>query len=231
MGKNDNATPFKAADYDANVFKTVPFYEQFFSETICMVKTVCPEPAVWLDTGCGTGGLIHRALPHFPRTRFYLTDPSAQMLEQARERFAGSGDAINILPPMPSQRLHGAHLPPPSVITAIQCHHYLDNTERKEASEACFRILSAGGLYVTFENFRPASDEGVKVSLGMWKEFQLSQGRDKQIVEQHAGRFDKEYFPITVEEHLGLLRECGYAIAELFWLSRMQAGFYAVKSR
>jgi len=32
-----------------------------------------------------------------------------------------------------------------------------------------------------------------------------------------------------VDEHLGLLRRAGFRNVDLFWLSHMQAGFYAVK--
>jgi len=42
-------------------------------------------------------------------------------------------------------------------------------------------------------------------------------------------RFDVEYFPINIEEHLKLLRKTGFRIVELFWYSYMQAGFYGIK--
>jgi tRNA (cmo5U34)-methyltransferase len=38
-----------------------------------------------------------------------------------------------------------------------------------------------------------------------------------------------EYFPITIEEHLSLLREIGFEVIELLWFSYMQAGFYCQK--
>jgi tRNA (cmo5U34)-methyltransferase len=49
------------------------------------------------------------------------------------------------------------------------------------------------------------------------------------MAEKHAARFNSEYFPVTVQEHLTLLRETGFKTAELFWKSHMQAGFYAIK--
>jgi tRNA (cmo5U34)-methyltransferase len=48
-------------------------------------------------------------------------------------------------------------------------------------------------------------------------------------VEQHLARFDTEYLPITVSEHLQLLRNCGFRTGQLLWYSHMQAGFYAIK--
>jgi len=62
-----------------------------------------------------------------------------------------------------------------------------------------------------------------------WKNFQLSHGRNEKEIQKHLERFDTEYFPITVEEHLELLRATGFKTVELFWYSYMQAGFYCIK--
>ena len=61
------------------------------------------------------------------------------------------------------------------------------------------------------------------------RHYQLSKGKDAEAVKDHMKRFDSEYFPITVEEHLKLLKACGFQTVELFWYSYMQAGFYCIK--
>jgi len=48
-------------------------------------------------------------------------------------------------------------------------------------------------------------------------------------VENHLKRFNVEYFPINIEEHLSLLRKSGFSVVEMFWYSYMQAGFYCIK--
>jgi hypothetical protein len=55
----------------------------------------------------------------------------------------------------------------------------------------------------------------------------LDQARDE--AEAHVERFDSEFFPLTVTEHLELLREAGFRTAELFWYSYMQAGVFAIR--
>ena len=84
-------------------------------------------------------------------------------------------------------------------------------------------------MYITFENVRPFTPQGIAIGKEHWKSFQHSQGRDLQTIEQHTKRFDVEYFPITVEEHLSLLRRIGFSVVELLWYSYMQAGFYCIK--
>jgi tRNA (cmo5U34)-methyltransferase len=63
----------------------------------------------------------------------------------------------------------------------------------------------------------------------LWGRFQLDKGKDVAAVENHKKRFNNEYFPITIIEHLESLKEIGFKTVELFWFTYMQAGFYAIK--
>jgi tRNA (cmo5U34)-methyltransferase len=230
MPSNDNATPHGAGEYDEKVHKVVPFYETFHAETTALIRAAKPSPGLWLDTGCGTGFLVEKALGEFPETKFLLADPSEAMLEEAKARLgAFIPDRVEILAPAPTGGLVGALNGPVDVITAIQSHHYLDREGRRAATWACFEMLAPGGLYVTFENVRPLTQRGVEVALSRMRAFQVSRGLSAEFAEGHAGRFDTAYFPLTVEEHLALLRETGFSTVELLWYSVMQAGFYAVK--
>ncbi len=115
------------------------------------------------------------------------------------------------------------------VITAIQSHHYLSKAKREKATRTCYSLLKNRGLYITFENIRPFSKKGIENAKKYWSDFQLSKGKDAETVRNHMKRFDSEYFPITVDEHLKLLKACGFQTVELFWYSYMQAGFYCIK--
>lgn len=86
---SDNASAHMAANYDRDVRTVIPFYDLLHDETIDLVRAVKPDARFWLDTGCGTGTLIEKALRLFPKTTFLLADPSQKMLHQARTRLAG----------------------------------------------------------------------------------------------------------------------------------------------
>ena len=226
----DNATPHAADEYDAKVRRVIPFYEMMHEETVRLVKAAKPDARLWLDTGCGTGFLVEKALSEFPETRFLLADPAKAMCEKARERLAAFiPDRVEILAAAPTERLPEILDRPVDVITVIQSHHYLDADGRRKATQASFEILSPGGLYVTFENVRPRTPRGIEIALHRMKTFQMSQGLSEDYADAHARRFDKSYFPITIEDHLALLRDTGFSTAEIFWYSVMQSGFYALK--
>jgi Methylase involved in ubiquinone/menaquinone biosynthesis len=226
MKKFDNSTPHLSSNYDEQVRNTIPYYDCFHIETIHLIKSTSTYPRIWLDTGCGTGSLIERALDRFKETTFIMADPSPEMLDVAKDKFRNN-DRVKFLDPVGTQNIDIEFKA--NVITAIQAHHYLTKQAREKATQVCFDLLEDKGIYISFENIRPFSFEGVQLGKAYWTHFQLSKGRDIDSVNKHMERFDSEYFPLTVEEHLKLLRASGFKIVELFWYSYMQAGFYGIK--
>jgi len=227
---SDNLSPYNAAQYEEGIRKTVPFYDDIYSETISLIRYLKPGTKVWLDTGCGTGSLIIRAYPVFPNTTFLLSDPSSGMLEKARDALKNIPENnIEIVGNVGTEKLPVITRNRPQVITAILAHHYLSKEKRYIATKKCYETLEGGGLYVTFENIYPLTEEGKDIALGRWKVFQKLQGKTEEEARKHISRYGKAFFPVSVEEHLYTLNTAGFRMAELFWFSNMQAGFYAIK--
>lgn len=222
--------PHLPEDYDSKISKVLPYYSTFHQETINLVKSLPSMPLVWMDTGCGTGTFIIKAIEHFPETEFLMLDPSERMLTQARDKLSlCTHGKVRILEASPTQEFSQELTEQPDVITAIQCHHYLDMENRTRAVSKCYELLKDGGIFITFENISPLTEEGIAVGKRYWGDFQTSQGRTEDEIRIHLERFGTEYFPLTVEQHLKLLREAGFRTVELFWYSYMQAGFYCIK--
>lgn len=224
-----NSTPHLPEDYDAQIAKVIPYYSSIHQEVINLVKAL-PTPTIWMDTGCGTGSLVKKAIVEFPETRFLLLDPSEGMLQQARKKLSPYVTGrLEFMQPSPTQDFVWVHGERPDVITAIQCHHYLSIEDRAKATKVCYDLLKEGGVYITSENIRPLTEEGITIGKQYWGNFQLAMGKTQEEVDKHLARFDMEYFPITVEDHLELLRETGFKTVEMLWYSYMQAGFYCIK--
>ena len=229
MFKNGKPTQGFPQHYDKHINETIPYYSQFHGEIINLVKAMGWEPELWLDTGCGTGTLAERALSAFPAVKLILADPSADMLKVA-------GEKVNdMYPARVSYITEGTgeiELPPggqPDVITAVLCHHYLREDGRVRATKRCYELLRKSGLFVTFENIRPLTERGTVIGKTNWMNFQIACGKSPENAAEQLKRFGVEYFPITVEEHLELLRSTGFQVVELLWYSYMQAGFYCIK--
>lgn len=220
----DNKTSQAAALYDATVQKTIPRYAVFHEETLALAKVVNSCPSRWLDTGCGTGRLIAKAGEYFNNLHFVAADPSEAMLEIAKEKLTNSDvEYVHI----GSENL--SYFNQFDVVTAIMSHHYLNREMRKVATGKCFEALKSGGLYVTFETIKPFSERGTSIGLERWRLHQLTSGKAVEEVEKHITRYGIELLPISIEEHLDLLRSAGFSTVEILWASGLQTGFYAIK--
>ena len=92
--------------YDSHITATIPYYDTFNVEVISLVRATCREPVLWLDTGCGTGNLVSQAAKVFPRTLFILADPSAEMLQEAKQRMQDDAVAnYQVLEPCGTQEV------------------------------------------------------------------------------------------------------------------------------
>lgn len=221
---SDNKTSQTASEYDANVSKTIPYYTSFHEETIKLIKGCGVTAGSWLDTGCGTGNFILKAKKHFNSMKFVAADPSESMLEIAEGKLSEM-DVSCLLAGTEELCNEGLF----EVITAILAHHYLDKMMREKATRNCYTMLKPGGVYVTFETIRPYTEQGTQIGLQRWRDVQVENGKSTDNADKHISRYGTELLPITIDSHLALLRETGFAITEILWVSGMQAGFYAIK--
>ncbi|WNY26418.1 class I SAM-dependent methyltransferase [Methanolapillus ohkumae] len=236
-----------ALGYDTNVRVTVPNYDLFHCQTIQLAAAYAKEkrkaddnilfPARWLDTGCGTGNLILKARTIYPDCKFTLADPSVEMLQIAKQKLLPAESEPNFEMDFRFVNLKTNQLDPIrtfsgqlfDIVTAVLSHHYLSQEERIVAAENCFRLLTSGGIYITFEHTAPVTTLGKEIGQRMVANFQADSGKNEKDIENYKNRYGKEYFPITVAQHMDMLKDAGFKTVELFWYSYLEAGFYAVK--
>jgi tRNA (cmo5U34)-methyltransferase len=222
---SDNKSAHQSSKYDPEVVKTIPYYTAFHEEAINLIRAINPNPVNWLDTGCGTGTFAVKVCNQFQLSELVLADPSTVMLEIAKSKLVNkcasfiNSDTLSLNP-------ENNHF---QVITAIQCHHYLQQADREKTTKRCFDLLQKGGIFVTFENTRPLTDDSTALIKKYWSQFQMEQGRTFEEAIKHLDRFDTEYFPITIGQHIDLYSRVGFKIVDIFWKSYMQAGFFCIK--
>ena len=227
---SDNLSPYSAQEYDEGLRKTVPYYQNIYSETIDLVKHVQPGVRNWLDTGCGTGNLVKLAFQANRSVRFMIADPSQQMIMQSRLNLGGiPQNQLLVVGALGTGELDLTGFPCPQVITATLSHHYYNKEQRIQATQNCYDMLDADGVYITFENILPRTGQGTEIGLQRWVSYQKAQGKSEEEAKEHIQRYGSAFFPITVDEHLEILKNAGFRAVELFWLSHLQAGFYAIK--
>lgn len=222
----NNTSPYAAADYDSNIERTIPYYSFFYQQTLDLVAAIGQDRFQWLDCGCGTGTMAEMALERFPDAEFTLCDPSAEMVGLAKQKLSGE-KRILAYRVLGTENLHDENRF--DVATAIQSHHYFREDERVKATQNVYRALKEGGMYIFFENTAPATQKGKEIVMKRWAQYQREHGKTEAEIETYLSRYGKNYFPIPLAAHLHNLKQCGFKTVEPFWLSVMQAGFYAIR--
>ena len=223
---SDNKTAHSANEYDLGIQKTIPFYNVIHSEIINIINVYNKKPDKWLDTGCGTGTFIENAQKTFSDTKFFLCDPSIEMLNIALTKCKHNVESIGSIDTISIDKRWNNQF---DIVTAIQCLHYLDKKGRVDSLTRCFDILKNNGMFITFENTRPLTKDGESLYKDYWKKFQIKAGKDEEKAELHIQRYDVEYFPISIIDHIDLLKKTGFRVVELFWYSYMQSGYVCIK--
>lgn len=222
--KNDNTTPMAAGVYDKEINNTIPYYEQFYEQTMDVIEQCDYTELHWLDLGCGTGSLEQAAFQMFHQPKFVLVDPSEKMLEQAKKKLENHSVQY-ICGTSASVDFDSCF----EVVTAIQAHHYMHREERQEATQKVYKALKKGGIYISFENV-VSEDEAVEsMELLRWGRYQQRHGKTEAEAKAHNLRCGVNYFPLTVSEHIELLKQTGFEHVHVFWCSYMQMGIYGIK--
>lgn len=221
----DNKSYLNSPDYDSDIRKVIPYYDEIHEQIINLVKTFDFKDMTWLDTGCGSGSFAVKAIENFNISRMMLCDPSEKMLSVSKSKLEKNNSCNFKL--CSSQELDFNE--EFDVVSAVQSHHYLDINQRKIAIEQCYKALKDNGVFITFENFAPFTERGKEIVLKRIENYGISHGRSLEDVTAHSARYNKEFFPIKITDHLNLLKSCGFKVSEVFWVSYMQAGFYGIK--
>lgn len=219
-----NSTPFTVTEYDKQIKRTLPFYEEMIQQVVDIVRAFGLQSIKWLDVGCGTGKMAKTALDHFNIQKMVCIDVEKEMLESA-DSFCND-EKVEFLQcdvrGLPYQEMF-------DIVTAVQVNHYFKKDERIAVIKNCYDALDENGIYISFENFAPDSEEIRKLYLERWKQFQIANGKTEKEADSHIKRFGKNYFPMSIAESVGLLKECGFHMVEILWVSYMQAGILARK--
>ena len=220
----DNKSAHNSSVYDDRITSVLPYYREYHAQIIDLVdKLDIPNPN-WLDTGCGTGTLAARVFEMRDDVRFTLADPSVGMLEKAKEKLSGRDVAF-----INQSSLEISFTDEYDIVTAVQSHHYLQKDERKRAVKNCYEALKESGLFVTFENICMSDPKSDEIAMRRWVAFLEEHGNTPEEVQVQKDRRGVETLPITIEEHINLLRDCGFRSVDMLWTSYLQAGFWAIK--
>lgn len=215
--------PYVASEYDEYILSTLPYVKEFYGQAISLIRHYGNPEGSLLDLGCGTGMFEKLLRNEFPALSITGIDPSPEMLKEAEKKKipeAQFRDGVSM--DLNEKDTY-------DVVTAIMVNHFLKTEERRIVTEKILCALRNCGLYISYENVIPNDEFLKEKELDRWQEFQIAAGKPEEKATEHRQRCGVYYYPITVEEHVGLLKETGFRHVYVFWKSYMQMGILGMK--
>jgi ubiquinone/menaquinone biosynthesis C-methylase UbiE len=226
MDTNKIREQFNAAaqKYDGRRRCFIPCYDDYYKSSVSLLKYYKNDFRNIVDLGAGTGLLTMEIYKLYNNAHFTLIDVSKDMLDIARERFAGldNFDFVenNYVENIPVRNCD-------LMCSALSIHH-LEHGDKKKLYKDIFAKLDKGGCFINLDQFIAASEEINTMYNEWWYNYIRQSGvkEDEESAWIERKKLDKEN---TVKETIELLKESGFTHVECVYSFMKFAVIIAMK--
>jgi tRNA (cmo5U34)-methyltransferase len=204
-----------AGEYDSNRRRFIPCFDAYYAGATDFIATNIRKPSRILDLGAGTGLLTSFWYKKFPDAKFVLVDVADEMLNVARRRFAGLENftymTMDYSRGLPAEKFD-------CIVSALSIHH-LEHPQKQALFAEIRDQLTAGGLFVNYDQFSAGSAELDRWYDSYWEADLAKSGLTHADLEKWRERkkLDRE---CSVEDELLMLRKCGFVTVKTIFSER-----------
>ena len=204
-----------AQDYDTQREYIIPEMRQFYSTAVWAAESGEPAPAI-LDIGAGTGLMSAYILQKFPQAHLTLVDIAENMLDMARQRFAGRNHTQYVISDYSSGDLGG---PYDIACSALSIHH-LDTEDKRRLFRRIFSVLKPNGIFVNADQADGETPYFRERYLEYWNEFlrsgPMTEAQHQEILKRRD-TLDKNE---KLSDQLAWLRDAGFSDVDVVYRNR-----------
>jgi len=164
-----------AQTYDRARRQLIPCFDDFYDTALALIPHQPQANFRVLDLGAGTGLLSFLVARKFPMARITLLDISPEMLNKARERFAGKEERLEFIAGDYADRIEGQF---DVVISALSIHH-LSDADKIKLFKNIYKALPDGGRFINADQILGPTPDIEQVYHETW----LRQARDLEVSE------------------------------------------------
>ena len=204
-----------AQDYDTRREYIIPEMRQFYSTAVWAAESEEPAPAI-LDIGAGTGLMSAYILQKFPQAHLTLVDIAENMLDMARQRFAGRDHTQYVTGDYSTGDLGG---PYDIACSALSIHH-LDTEDKRRLFRRIFSVLKPNGMFVNADQADGETPYFRERYLEYWNGFLRSgpmTGAQQEEILKRRDTLDKNE---KLSDQLAWLRDAGFSDVDVVYRNR-----------
>ena len=212
-----------AKEYDEKRKHIIPCFDDFYKNTVSLLRHYNDNFLNVLDLGAGTGLLTKEIFEIYPNAHFTLIDISADMLNKAKERFKGINNVEfieeNYLTNIPGGKYD-------LICSALSIHH-LNEQEKEKLYKDIYKLLEGKGCFLNLDLFNSESEIIEDLFKKWWLNYidkNLKTNEKENLFE--SWKLDKEN---TIQDTFKLLTKIGFNNVECTYKFMKFGGIIAVK--
>ena len=209
--------------YDSQREYLIPCFHDFYSACLPLIKSLTHAKNV-LDIGAGTGLFAEFVYRLNPALHFTLTDISAQMLQVARERFAGQANFEFIELDFSKGNIPGKY---DIIISGLAIHH-LEDADKARLYKNSYQALNDGGLFINADQVAGKNVMFDSLYKYHWRETVSSSGLDRDALVQAFERTKLDKLS-PLETQLKMLEKAGFSEVDCIYKNMNFAVFGGFK--
>jgi ubiquinone/menaquinone biosynthesis C-methylase UbiE len=233
--------------YDRMQEKYLVKRSERFDLIVRLIKSVCPNPKLIVDLGCGTGSLTIRLLEEFDLAKVYAVDLDPAILLLAERRLKHFKNRVQIvrsdITKMDWDRCRGA-----DTVFSATALHWLKAEDLEAVYQQIHKILRKGGIFLNADHSGSSNNliqrywESNREQMlreqtqsaddweGFWQKFLSEFGDDARIERQKAlGPWQGAEEGMPLQWHFQKLEQCGFEYIDCFWRCDCDAIYGAIK--
>lgn len=210
-----------AKEYDQQRRGLIPCFDGFYGAVVEWTDTHSTEPHI-LDLGAGTGLLSAMLLDKYPNARMTLIDFSADMLEQAKARFARNDRITYITADYTSYPFHE---PFDAVVSSLSIHH-LPHPQKQELFRNIRGWLKPEGRFINADQAAGASELFDQTYRRYWLRDAAASGLSESAIAASVNRRSLDINAGLIVQ-LQWLQDAGFADADCVFKSNEFTVFVA----
>jgi ubiquinone/menaquinone biosynthesis C-methylase UbiE len=203
---------FIAKKYDNHRKCFIPCFDDFYQNSVSLLKCYNNNFQNIVDLGAGTGLLTMEVYKLYNNAHFTLIDISDNMLEIAKKRFDGL-DNFDFI-----EKNYVENIPVKKVdlmCSALSIHH-LENTDKIKLYKHIYETLEDGGCFINLDQFVGTSERINDLYNEWWYNYIDRSGiqPEEKTAWIDRKKLDKEN---TIQETMKLLKDSGFKNIECIY--------------
>ena len=216
-----------AEHFDTHVRKSIPLYDEVQQMTADMSEWFIHNGSTVYDIGSSTGETIfHLQKKHASKenVRFIGIDNSEMMVKQAWKKV--SANNVQFL----YQDVVQTEFEEADLFISLFTLQFLSMPERMQVLQRMYRCLRSGGALIMAEKVLAEEGRFNEIWVELYWDFKKGQGLTDDQILQKARGIRGVLRPITLTEHIRMLKMIGFNSIDVFFKWYNFAGILAIKT-